>query len=344
MATHGQENRKMQILHSIVRSYIETGEPVASRSVAKQRQDRLSSASVRNVMADLSDEGFLEQPHTSAGRIPTPLAYQSYVQSLAMRRSSFVELRRVRHEFHQVPTVDACIELSSHLLTEMTQSMGIAAAIPTSGQTLDHIELVLLDPRRVLMVLMTRDRMVRNRAVLLSQSTTQEELSSIRNYVNVEFAGWTIPAIQTELHRRLAEERARYDEVLRRLTQLYSQGLLDLGMTPEVHTDGASNLVGADLLLTRETMRDLLNALEAKERVLELLDRFLESPTGEIAYKAGLADIHPSMVNLALVGLKINLPSGMSAKVAVLGPLRMNYERVIAAVQQVGDAVQSLRV
>src|SRR5262249_48462593 len=146
------KEREMDVLYSIVQSYIETGDPVASRTISRRRRDGLSAASIRNVMADLAEGGFLSQPHTSAGRIPTEKAFRSYVQSLARGRVFSGELERLRGELVQIETMEGRVEHSSHMLTEMTRSVGIAAAIPTSSQVLDQIELVALVDRRVLMV------------------------------------------------------------------------------------------------------------------------------------------------------------------------------------------------
>src|SRR5437868_1086121 len=131
--------RNFEILNSIVQSYIDTGEPVASRTVSRARLDGLSAATVRNVMADLADEGYLAQPHTSAGRIPTEMAFRAYVHSLIRGRVLSAELQRLRSELSQRDTVEARVEHSSHILTEMTRGVGIAAAIPALSQTLDHI-------------------------------------------------------------------------------------------------------------------------------------------------------------------------------------------------------------
>jgi heat-inducible transcriptional repressor len=335
------EHRKFEILHSIVRTFIESGEPVASRSVSKQRRDHLSPASIRNVMADLADEGFLEQPHTSAGRIPTAKAFQSYVQSIEARRASFPEVARMREQLSQLPTMEGRIERASTLLSELSRGVGIAAAIPGASQTLDHVEFVSLDPSRVLIIVVTRDHLVRNRVVMLRDAVTQDELNNIRNYLNREFSGWAVPAVRAELQRRLTVERAAYDEVLRKLTHLYAEGMLDFSL-PAVHLDGASNLVGIDLQLTRERLRELFRALEQKERLLELLERFLEAPEGLLAVQVGLAEAHPAMAGLTLIGLNVTLPSGLSTKVAVLGPMRMNYDRVVSAVHQVGEVMQSV--
>src|SRR5712672_1443323 len=119
--------RNIEVLHSLVQSYIETGEPVASRTISRQRRDGLSAASIRNVMADLDEEGYLSQPHTSAGRVPTARAFQSYIQSLSLRRLAAVELERLKAELGKWDTVEERVGHTSRMLTEMTHGVGIAA-------------------------------------------------------------------------------------------------------------------------------------------------------------------------------------------------------------------------
>jgi heat-inducible transcriptional repressor len=331
--------RHVQVLHAIVQQYIDTGEPVASRTIA--RKYPMSSASIRNMMADLLDEGYLSQPHTSAGRIPTELGFQSYVGTLLGSRIIQGELDRLHIEIQSAGGVEARIERSSKLLTEITRNFGIAAAIPTENQTLESVELIALPDRRILMVVITRDRLVRNKVIQVEDHVTQDELHSIRNYINHHFKGWAVPLIHLELKRRLELDSAAYDAILRRVNLLYQQGLLDLGLTPEVHFDGVSNLIGLDLHLTRERMRELFCALEEKKRIMQLLERFLEQRDGELAIQVGLADVHPSMSELSLIGVRFGLPNGLEARVAVLGPMRMNYHRAVSAVLHVGQAFRS---
>ena len=134
-----RRTRYSDILSAIVRAYIETGEPVGSRSLSKSRTESLSPASIRNVMADLADDGYLSQPHTSAGRVPTLKAFRAYVASLAANRLAAVESDRLRNELSELPTVEARVERSSQVLMEMTRNVGIAAAIPALAQELDQI-------------------------------------------------------------------------------------------------------------------------------------------------------------------------------------------------------------
>jgi heat-inducible transcriptional repressor len=342
---HGEETlnaREQEILHSIFRSYIQTGEPVSSRTIARRRHQSLSPASIRNVMADLADGGYLSQPHTSAGRVPTEKAFRCYVRSLTTRPVNGIEAERVRAELSEEGTVEGRLGRSSRMLTEITLNVGIAAAMPSTGQILDRIELLELADRRVLMILVTRDHVVHNRVVMMDEPLSQDDLNSIRNYVNHQFSGWMLGDARRELMRRFDEERAAYDAILRRLTVFYQKGLLEVDQVPEVHMEGASNLVSIDLHLTRERMRDLLRALEEKKRLIDLLDRFLEQPAGEIGVHIGLEQAHPSMKELALIGMTFPLPSGMLARVAVLGPMRMHYEKAMSAVLHIGRAFESL--
>jgi heat-inducible transcriptional repressor len=331
--------RHFEVLHAIVQNYIETGEPVASRTIASKYP--MSSASIRNMMADLLDEGFLSQPHTSAGRVPTERAYQSYVKTLFGNRIIQAELDRLHIEMERAGSVEARLERSSKLLTEITRNFGIAAAIPTENQTLDQVELLALPDRRILMVVITRDRMIRNKMIQVEDHVSQDELVSIRNYINYNFSGWALSNIHRELKRRFELESAAYDAILQRVNILYSKGLLDLGAMPEIHFDGAENLIGLDLHLTRERARELFRALEEKKRILQLLEQFLEGREGEPAIQVGLADVHPSMSELSLIGARFSLPNGLRAHVAVLGPMRMNYSRAVSAVLHVGQAIKS---
>lgn len=337
-------SRNVEILHAIVQAYIETGEPVASRTISRQYHNALSPASIRNIMADLCDEGFLAQPHTSAGRVPTEKAFRSYVQSLDGSRLLAGELSRLRRDLSRLGTMEARVERSSHMLVEMTDSLSIAAAIPSSSQLLSHVELLALPDNRVLMVVVTQDHVIHNRAVSVEHPISSEELTSIRNYLNHHFSGWPLHRVREELQRRFEEVSAAYDEILKTLTMLYDKGLLDIGVHPAVHMEGASNLLGLDLHLTREKMRELFQTLEQKKRILYLLDRFLEQSSREVTVHVGLGEAHPSMEELSLIGITVTLPSGVCAKVAVLGPMRMHYERVMSAVLHVGQALQSIPV
>lgn len=334
--------RSAEVLHLIVQSYIETGEPVASRTIARKRKDHLSPATIRNIMADLADLGYLAQPHTSAGRVPTEKAFRHYSRSLGAGRILEGELANLRNELAGMASTEDRMERTSRLLSEMTRNLSIVATIPASSQTLDEIELVLLPDMRILMVVVTQDHLIRNQVVKLEEPVTSDELASIRNFVNRTFSGWDLSSIRGELARRLQSESAQYDNLQRKLILLYHKGLLDIGMQPKVHMDGASNLVGLDLHVTKERLRELFRTLEEKRLLLELLDRFVSANSDEVAVHVGLGGLDPAWRELSLIGLNVSAPGGLSTRMAVLGPMRMNYPRVISAVFHVGQTLQSL--
>ncbi|MEZ5355106.1 MAG: heat-inducible transcriptional repressor HrcA [Bryobacteraceae bacterium] len=334
--------RNQRILCSIVRAYIESGQPVASGDVSRQSWHGLSPASIRGIMAELDHEGYLHQPHTSAGRLPTGKAFQAFVGTIPERRVQKLEVGRIRDALHEAGSVERRIACCSHLLMQMTQGVALTAAIPAEKQTIEQVQLVGLGDRRILMVVVTQDRLVRNHVVQLDETLRQDELDSIRNYINAHFAGWVIEEARLELRRRLEAESAAYDGILRRLVLLQAKGLLDVELEPEVRMEGAANLVDFELRLTKERLKDLFLALEEKKRVVQLLDSFLEQPGGEVEVRIGLEAEHPSMGEMALIGIQVDAPGGLSAKFAVLGPMRMDYQRAMSAVLHVGRAFGSL--
>jgi heat-inducible transcriptional repressor len=343
VSAHELTARERLILHSIVRAYIDSGEPVGSRTLSRLDRCSLSPATIRNVMADLADNGYLAQPHTSAGRIPTDKAYRDFAGATSPRPLSAEDRKLIYREMQSGETLEERMSTASRVLTEITRNVGIAAALPAAAQELEHVELIALSDRRVLMIVATRDRMVRNRVVKLDRAMTQDDLTQLRNYINSNFSGWSLDKARAELLRRIDEERALYDAMLQRLTLLCSKGFLMADEDPQLAMDGASYLVGLDLHVTRETMRELFRALEEKRQVAALLERFLDSSQGRVGITVGLEEAHPAMRELSLIGMTIDLPSGLRARVAVLGPMRMHYEKVISAVVQIGQTLESLQ-
>jgi heat-inducible transcriptional repressor len=303
----------------------------------------LGPATIRNVMADLADSGYLAQPHTSAGRVPTGKAFRDFAAALPARALPASERNHILQQMQSGENLEERVEIASRVLTELTRNVGIASALPASAQELEHIELIALSGARVLMIVATRDLMVRQRVVTLERDLKQDDLIQLRNYVNSNFAGWTLEKARAELLRRIEEERALYDAMLQQLTLLCQKGLLVADPDPQLAMDGTSYLMGLDLHLTSERMRDLFRALEEKRHVVALLDRFLDSTKGEIGIHIGLAEANPLMGDLTLIGVTIDLPSGVRTRMAVLGPMRMNYEKVIPAVLQIGKTFEALQ-
>jgi heat-inducible transcriptional repressor len=340
--TEGLSRRSSEVLRAIVQTYVETGEPVASRTIARRRKEPLSPATIRNIMSDLAEMGYLEQPHTSAGRVPTAKAFAHYAAAVAAGLREVAANERMREELARVGSPDECVQQASHLLTSLTRNVGIAAAIPASAQQLDQIDLIRLPDRRILMIVVTRDGLVHNQVAHLPEPVTQDDLQSIRNFVNQHFAGWQMRDIRAELDRMVREERAAYDLLLGRLQLLHAQGLLSFELPPRVYLEGASNLLGLDLHITRERLRELFHALEEKQRLIELLDQYLDGSESGLQFRIGLGEAHPALREFALIGIRVEGPGGLETRLAVLGPMRMHYPRVMSAVVQLRSLLKSL--
>ncbi len=221
--------------------------------------------------------------------------------------------------------------------------MGIAAAIPALAQELDQIELVPLAEKPGSDDSGDARPYGAQPGGGADEPAAPDELLPFATTSIATSQAGSLGEARRELLRRMLEERELYDAEMRKLQVLCWNGLLDVDVSPEVHMEGASNLLGLDLRLTREKLRELLSALEEKKRVIELLDRFLDQPAGELEVHVGLERAHPAMKDLALIGMTVRLASGLPAKVAVLGPERMHYERVMAAVLQTSRALESAR-
>lgn len=334
--------RMRAILHAVVEVYLEKGEPVSSSMVVQGATGivaSLSSATVRNAMAELTELGYLTQPHTSAGRVPTPPAIQLYVDSLSPARPRRLESAEWQRKLQSLDSWQDRVEEGTHLLKDLTQNVSIAAVLPPSSQILHQVEFSPLGQRQYLMIVITGDRSVHNQVVSLDQDLALEDLAQIRNYLNQEFSGWRFEDARRELEARMARESNHYDALLRRVELFYERGLLDFGPAPYVFLDGAAYLVGLDPHLTREKLRELFHTLEQKKQILRLLNQYLEGVETTPAVKVGLGESHPSMSDISLVGLEVPLEGGSRARVAVLGPLRLNYPRVMSAVLEVGQAL-----
>src|ERR1700726_2407542 len=236
-------NREREILTAIVETFITTGEPVGSRTLARSNREGLSPASIRNVMADLSDAGYLEQPHTSSGRVPTTEAYRYYVERISGNaRLTPQEEALISDSLAGVSDVQEFMERTSHVLSLISRNVGVTVATSGAKNALEHVYFSRLGDQKVLAVLVTRSGLVRDRVLRLD--LPQGELDLAARYINENFRGWTMESMRAELSRRIEKERSEYDSLMHSIEQLYKQGAL-AGETGEqvVFVEGAATLV-----------------------------------------------------------------------------------------------------
>jgi heat-inducible transcriptional repressor len=211
-----QERRNRQILADVVRTYIETGEPVSSRAISKRFEETLSPATIRNIMVDLEEGGFLYQPHTSAGRVPTAAAYRFFAQEIATQATiSAVDKEWIQREMSVAGLNSSEItERAGHVLAEVSNAVGIVVSPPMGKTVIEHARMWLLPDGRVVVVLISPGGNTRDKILRPNRAFTQSELDATAEFLNRHYSGWTLETIRADLLQKLATERERYEGIV----------------------------------------------------------------------------------------------------------------------------------
>src|SRR5437588_9145806 len=326
-------NREREILTAIVETFISTGEPVGSRTLARSNREGLSPASIRNVMADLSDAGFLEQPHASAGRVPTPEAYRYYVEQISGKaRLAPQEEAMISDSLAGITDVQEFMERTSHVLSLISRNVGVAVATSGPKNALEHVYFSRLGDQKVLAVVVTRSGLVRDRVLRLD--LPQSDLDLAARYINDNFRGWTMEDMRGELARRIEQERSEYDRLMQSIEQLYTQGALATEQSGQtVFVEGAANLVTGEQ--DRQRLHEMLKTLEEKEKIVQLLGAYLGAKQEAVRVVIGLDETLPSMRNFVLIGAPARMGNEVMGSLAVIGPTRIDYQHAITAVSYI---------
>jgi heat-inducible transcriptional repressor len=335
--------REREILTAIVETYISTGEPVGSRTLARSNRESLSPASIRNVMSDLADAGFLEQPHTSAGRVPTAEAYRFYANQLTGEARLAPEHESlIQANLTGINDVQEFMERTSHVLSLLSNGVGVTVTTaPGQGHALEHVYFQRLGDKKVLAVVVMRNGLVRDRVLRLSDDLTVSDLEVAANYINQNFRGWEMNDVRNEIARRVQQERAEYDRLMRSVEELYTQGALATETVLQtVFVDGASNLVIREQ--DKERLRQLLATLEEKQRIVSLLSAYLDARQEAVRVVVGLEEAVPHLNNFVLIGAPARVGDEVMGSLAVIGPTRMDYEHTITAVSYIARLFDQL--
>jgi heat-inducible transcriptional repressor len=326
-------DREREILTAIVETFISTGEPVGSRMLSRASREGLSPATIRNVMADLVDAGYLEQPHTSAGRVPSPAAYRYYVEQLSGETEiSKTDAGIIQDSLQGVTDVQEFMERTSHVLSLISRNVGVAVAASGPKNALEHVYFSRLGDQKVLAVVVTKSGLVRDR--LMRLDLPQADLDAAARYINENFRGWTLEKVRHEIARRLEQERSEYDRLMGSVEQLYKQGVLSGDESAQVvFIEGTANLVAGEQ--DRKRLQELLQALDEKQKLVELLGAYLDAKQEAVRVVIGLDEATPSMRNLVLIGTPARVGGEVMGSLAVLGPTRMDYQNTITAVSYI---------
>jgi heat-inducible transcriptional repressor len=334
-ALHSERNR--QILSAIVRAYIDSGEPVSSRSISRRHVESLSSATIRNVMAELEEEGYLYQPHTSAGRVPTAAGYRFFAQQVAAQATLSPEDQSwIRGELASATTTDEVTERAGHVLAEISRGLGIIVSPPIAKTVLEHIRFVLLPDGRVVIVLVSTGGATRDKIIRPERAFTQPDLDRTGEYLNRHYVGSTLEAIRADLLSRLAQEQERYGLLVRDALALCDPGVLDQGSTQRIYVEGAAQMAATEFT-DQAQLREVLAAIEEKHKLIALLAGCIDTPD-PVHVQIGVKGIDPAGEHLALISAPYSFQDQSQGTVGVLGPMRMHYERAITAVAFVARA------
>ena len=326
-------DREREILTAIVETFISTGEPVGSRMLSRASREGLSPATIRNVMADLADAGYLEQPHTSAGRVPSPEAYRYYVEQLSGKTQiSKTDAGIIQDSLQGVTDVQEFMERTSHVLSLISRNVGVAVAASGPKNALEHVYFSRLGDQKVLAVVVTKSGLVRDR--LMRLDLPQGDLDAAARYINDNFRGWTLEKVRQEIAHRLEKERSEYDRLMTSVEQLYKQGVLSGDDSAQVvFIEGTANLVAGEQ--DRKRLQELLQALDEKQKLVELLGAYLDAKQEAVRVVIGLDEATPSMRNLVLIGTPARVGGEVMGSLAVLGPTRIDYQNTITAVSYI---------
>jgi heat-inducible transcriptional repressor len=351
------DSRGQVILTAIINEHFLTGEPVGSKVLAEKfaNASGLSSATIRNVMGELEEMGMLEQPHTSAGRVPTDKGYRFYVDNLlGVLSISNEDLFRIGEEFgfnagdtEFADTPDRLMERTSHLLSALSNNVGIVVSPSLANDRLQHIEFVNLSDNRILVVLVSTPNIVHNKIIRLKVTFAKEELERTANYLNAEFAGKTLAEIRAEIMRLMHEEKALFDRLLQTAVILCTQSIEDeedqLG---EVFVDGTSNILTKRDFADLERLRELLRTIGEKSRLMQILNECIQrdaAAKGDVQVVIGSENRTPSFQNCTLISAPYRIGNSSAVgTLSVLGPTRMEYARMISIVSYVARTLERM--
>jgi heat-inducible transcriptional repressor len=333
--------RARRILFAVVSEYIETGEPVGSRTLARRYGLDLSAASIRNELSDLDEAGYLHQRHTSAGRIPTDRALRLFIDTLVQVHSVSAERRAALKD--RVAAIYASDEdplrASGRMLSELTGAAAIVAR-QSAGRTLAQLRFIAVRPGQILAVLVFKDGTVENRFVDFDGLMTEPELTRIHNVLHDVIEGRTLAEVRDLFARRLADDRSALDLLKRKAFDLAHRAVAGVAQKSEVVIEGQSRLIDRPEYSDVERLRGLVSALDERADLIGLLDRTLAAGAVTVFVGSETGDLAGGQLSLVVAPYTENgQPAGA---VGVLGPTRMDYAKVMPIVDATAAAMSDV--
>jgi heat-inducible transcriptional repressor len=339
MGMNALDDRSREVLKSLIQDHIATGEPVGSESLSHRLSRSLSPATIRSIMADLERKGYLDHPHTSAGRVPTDEGYRFYVDSLMERMQiSRQDAEAVRSGLrsHQA-SIDQVVENASHLLSSLSRNVGFVVTPAVAKASFRRIDLVKLPYPRVLVVMVSHAGLVTNKVIQVEEDISVENLQACENYLNAHFAGMSLSTIRARLLELMREEKALYDSLLQHVISVGERAFTQADPDGSVHLDGTANFLDKPEFEDIARMRGLFKTFEEKDRLVRILNACIAGSGLQVVI--GHENPEPDLRDLALVAAAYPVDGEGGWVLGVMGSMRMEYGRVFALVDHVAREV-----
>lgn len=332
--------RAQTLLKCLVERYIRDGQPVGSRTLSKEMELGLSPATIRNVMSDLEEMGFIKAPHTSAGRIPTVQGYRLFVDSLLrVKPLHSKDIDKLQLGFNAGSNSDNLINSASSLLSSITQMAGVVT-VPRRGQiTLRHVEFLPLGSNRVLVIIVINEDEVQNRVIHTARSFSESELQQAANYLNGEFAGQDLLTIRTDLVKTMQATREDMRNVMMTAIQMADQ-VLETSKNDDFILAGQTNLMGYAEMGDLDKLKHLFEAFNTKQDILHLLDQSIHAEGIQIFI--GEESGYAALGDCSVITAPYRDKDDIIGVLGVIGPTRMAYDRVIPIVDVTARLLSSV--
>lgn len=325
---HGLDDRKKVILHTIIKTYLETGEPVGSRTISKYTDLNLSSATIRNEMADLEDLGYIMQPHTSAGRIPSDRGYRWYVdQLMEEKEQEVIEMRE--QMLQKADKMDQILKQAAKVLAANTNYATMISAPTYNRNKLKFIQLSQLDNNQIIAVIVMDGNIIKNKIVTVDEALDNQNLLKLNMLLNTTLTGMSVEQINLGMIARLKEQAGEHSEVISDVLDAVAN-TIQVDSDMEIYTSGATNVFKYPELSDSQSAREIINAFEEKQLLQEIVIETLskEENKGIQVYIGNEAPVQ-NMKDCSVVTATYELGEGMQGTIGIIGPKRMDYENVM---------------
>ncbi|MGN0407967.1 MAG: heat-inducible transcriptional repressor HrcA [Bacteroides sp.] len=335
------DERKLKILHAIIQNYLETGEPVGSRTISKYADLNLSSATIRNEMADLEELGYIVQPHTSAGRIPTDKGYRLYVDNMLREKEEEIAGREQEVEKMKdflAEKVDRVEELLQNVAKSLAIDTNYATMVTTPQfhhNKLKFVQLSQLEPKKILAVIVMDGNLIRNKVIDIDEEISQETLLKLNVLLNSTLNGLTLEEINLGIISRMQNQAGEQIELVRHVLDVIAETISSADDL-QIYTSGATNIFKYPELSDSSKASELICTLEEKERLTDLITDSLQKDNNQgIQVYIGSETPVQTMKDCSVVTANYELRDGVRGTIGIIGPKRMDYEKVVETLQTI---------